>query len=136
MKQDTQHIVMIIDDNHLLREIFSTSLEMDGHQVLQAGNGEEALTLLNSLKKTSYPDCIILDLIMPTMDGNTFLKVMEEKSHEEFKKIPIIICSATGVYDKTPQIRDELTKPVDLVLLSQTVKKNLDRLLTSHEIIS
>ena len=61
--------ILIIEDEKILREAYYTILTQEGFTVFQAANGKEALPLL--VKK---PDVILLDLLMPAMDGFTFLK--------------------------------------------------------------
>ncbi len=115
--------ILIVDDDNDLREIFSSSLELDGHTVLQATNGQVALDILLTLETAELPDCIVLDLMMPVMDGNSFLKVLSSPSGASFSKIPVIVCSGFGVYTESEQIFRKLDKPVHLETLNRTVEE-------------
>ena len=83
--------VLIIDDDTDLREIFSSNLELDGYNVAQAENGRVALDLLERLETSAYPDCIVLDLMMPVMDGNSFLKALNSPQWEKFNQICVML---------------------------------------------
>src|SRR5690606_27615215 len=92
--------VLIVEDDVCLREVFAMMIQMDGHTVIEAENGQHALEILNHFPER--PDCILLDLMMPVMDGKTFIQNIKEMPAH--KDIPIIVCSAYGEYEKTPQI--------------------------------
>lgn len=62
--------VLIIEDNETLNEAYKLILEKDGHEVSTAFNGEEGLEKLKEVK----PDLILLDMLMPKMDGLEFLR--------------------------------------------------------------
>ena len=62
---DTQRTIMVVDDNPDIITIVKTILEGKGYQVLSASSGQELLNLLTDRK----PDLIILDIMMPEMDG-------------------------------------------------------------------
>jgi DNA-binding response OmpR family regulator len=62
--------VLIVEDNETLNEAYKLILEKDGHEVTTAFNGEEGLERL----KVSTPDLILLDMLMPKMDGLEFLR--------------------------------------------------------------
>lgn len=113
--------ILIVEDDTCLREVFAMMIEMDGHTVIEAENGHHALEILSqSLEK---PDCILLDLMMPVMDGKTFIQnIKEMPAHND---IPIIVCSAQGEYERTPQVYTRMDKPVDLSLLGKAIKECL-----------
>ena len=99
--------VLIIDDESLIRDVVKEYCKNEGFNVLEAENGEEGLELLEA----NNVDIIVLDIMMPKMDGYTFFSKMKEKYD-----IPTIVLSARGEeYDKlfgfSVGIDDYLTKP-------------------------
>jgi CheY-like chemotaxis protein len=78
--------ILIVDDSYINRELIMGFLIGYDVNIIEAGNGHEALDILAS----STPDLILLDLIMPDMDGFEFLKVMKTKNN----KIPVIVLTA------------------------------------------
>lgn len=62
--------ILIVEDNKTLNQVYSFILEKDGHEVVRVHDGESGLKAV----KRSTPDVILLDLLMPKMDGVTFLK--------------------------------------------------------------
>lgn len=82
--------VLIIEDDKFLRELAAQKLEKEGFSVAGATNGQEGIELLEK----ESPNVIILDLILPGMDGFEVLKKVRTESN--FKTIPIIILSNLG----------------------------------------
>lgn len=82
--------VLIIEDDKFLRELAAQKLEKEGFSVAGATNGQEGLNLLESER----PNVIILDLILPGMDGFETLRKIRTESN--FKTIPVIILSNLG----------------------------------------
>ncbi len=80
---------MLVDDNADLRETLALLLRCDGHQVIEAADGQLALDALESA--TTF-HLIILDLMMPVMDGATFLARKAEGAHAA---IPVLIFSSS-----------------------------------------
>ena len=73
---------------HQAREILRRMLESDGWSVVEAANGREALDCLEK----GCPGLIVLDLMMPEMDGFEFLRELQQ--HEEWRSIPIVVVTA------------------------------------------
>src|SRR5690242_11377316 len=88
-KARTSRTVLIIDDEQDIREIFETVLRYDGYDVLSASDGEQAMDLL---RQGARPDAILLDLMMPQMDGWQF-RVAQRKD-PALAAIPVIAVSA------------------------------------------
>ncbi|HEY2585393.1 MAG TPA: response regulator [Tepidisphaeraceae bacterium] len=82
--------ILIVDDEPILRQLFQNVLEHDGHLVLTAANGRDALEVM----RERVPDLIMLDLLMPTMDGTTFLRLM--RRHSDWAHVPVVIMSAVA----------------------------------------
>ena len=82
--------VLIVEDDAELREILRAEFELEGLTALTATNGSEAVSAARQLK----PDLILMDLMMPVMDGIEATKIV--KGNEETKFIPIIMLTAAG----------------------------------------
>ena len=80
--------VLVVDDELDVRELLTIFLEAHGYQVRQAANGAEALLLMGHWR----PDLVVLDLMMPEMDGRAFLT--EQHRVAGFADIPVLIVSA------------------------------------------
>ena len=80
--------VLIADDDITLRDMYQTRLETDSYKVLVSADGEETLQIVKDQK----PDIVLLDIMMPKMNGLDVLAHM--KKDEEMKKIPVIILTA------------------------------------------
>lgn len=78
--------ILIAEDEKPLLKILSKRVEENGYEVIQASDGEEALSKFHSLK----PDLLILDIIMPRKNG---FEVIEEIRHKEQDSTPIIVIS-------------------------------------------
>jgi CheY-like chemotaxis protein len=101
--------VLLVDDNDTCRDVYSMVLEDAGYQVIPAENGLDAVTALDHMAQP--PDAIVLDLVMPIMDGWQFMDVLKGRHLAE--PIPILITSASH----QPGLRGIeaafLPKPVD-----------------------
>lgn len=76
--------IMIVEDDAFVMDIYSTKLNQEGYEVLPAENGAEAMKKLEK----EIPDLILLDIIMPYVDGLQVLKKI--KADERLKDIPVI----------------------------------------------
>ena len=90
---DTNKTIMVVDDNPDIITIVKTILEGKGYTVLSASSGPELLNLLKNQK----PDLIILDIMMPEMDG---LEVLSQlKAVSETATVPVILLTAKVQYE-------------------------------------
>ena len=87
----SQKKIMIVEDNPINREILCAILS-DQYEVLQAENGQEALELLRTCKNDIA--LILLDVVMPVMDGHTFLDKV--KADPELAVIPVIVMTQSN----------------------------------------
>jgi DNA-binding response OmpR family regulator len=116
--------ILIVDDNPANRDIFETRLAVHGYEIYTAGDGEEGLALARERK----PDLILLDVMMPKMDG---IEVCQHlKGDGDLSFIPIILVTAkTDPKDVVAGLEagaDEyLAKPVDQTALVARVKSML-----------
>jgi CheY-like chemotaxis protein len=124
----TKKTVLVVDDDFDLRETLAMALEAENYRVLTASNGKDALDLLvaNSPEEIS---CIVLDLMMPEMDGKEFLKRLHE-DYEAFAKIPVIVATAMGVPMQNvliPYPVARIQKPMELDALYQILATTLEK---------
>nr|BBH92356.1 DNA-binding response regulator [Thermogemmatispora argillosa] len=115
-------ILCVDDDPHLLR-LVSRNLELEGYAVLTAGDGEQALTVF----KEQQPDLILLDVMMPRLDGFSVCQRVRE-----YSGVPIILLTARGQdQDKVRGLDlgadDYLTKPFSIEELLARVRAVLRR---------
>lgn len=80
--------ILIIEDDNFLQGLEAKKLEKEGYGVVMASNATEAFSILNSDKKI---DLILLDLLLPEIDGFTILQKVRED--EKIKSIPVIVFS-------------------------------------------
>ena len=99
--------VLIVDDDEVMRRVIRTVLEQDGWKIIDASNGRQALMQLAEAR----PDVIVLDLMMPEMDGFEFLDEMRRRS--EWRDIPVLVVTAK---DLTTEDRRRLNGCVERVL--------------------
>jgi CheY-like chemotaxis protein len=102
-------VVLLVDDDTLVREAISKLLGASGYSVLQAENGQEALAVL---KKTPREQCmILLDLAMPVMDGREFLE--RRASDPMLCRIPVVVVSGNPPFGEPLKgVHGYLQKPV------------------------
>jgi len=105
-------VVLIVDDDRVVRKLLSRMLEQEGHEVIEASRAEIGL----SLAKSRRPDLILLDVMMPEMDG--FEAIKQLRSDPTTADSPVIFLSAkTQTSDKVRGLElgasDYISKPVD-----------------------
>ena len=118
--------ILVVDDDRNLRKIIATNLELAGYDVTAAANGEEALTALEQLQ----PDLVILDVMMPAMDGYEVARRI--RAHPVNARVPIIMLTAKSeVEDKISGFDagadDYITKPFGPQELLARVKAKIRR---------
>ena len=82
--------ILFIEDDPLIVKIYTTRLTADGYQVFSAENGEEGL----KVAEKEIPDIIILDVMMPKIDGFGVLEKL--RAHEQLKSKPVLVYSNLG----------------------------------------
>lgn len=107
--------VLIIDDTYEIRESLAEALRNEKFETISAINGQDALDLLATLQASDYPGLIILDIMMPIMDGNEFLRQIQSNHSDTLAKIPLIVISAKADFEfSLPEGTEFLRKPIDL----------------------
>ncbi len=123
MKRNRQ--ILLVEDDLYSSETLKFALEAKDHKVTLATNGRDALNMVNN----EIPQLIILDIMMPKMDGYHFCRLL--KFDARFKHIPVIIVSSK-IQEADRKLGlacggDEyITKPYDLNMLINTVEKYID----------
>jgi class 3 adenylate cyclase len=118
--------ILVVDDNEANRALLERRLLRDGHTILHAGDGEEALVQLRR-----HPvDLVLLDVLMPRMTGREVLRVM--KADASLRHLPVILISGLDDIDSLVDgieggAEDYLTKPFDPVLLRARIGASLER---------
>lgn len=87
MNEKNNKVIMIVEDDNFVVDIYRKKLQEEGFMVLEAPDGLSAWEKLQD--KANYPDLILLDIIMPQMNGLDLLKKIN--SDENLKKIPVIL---------------------------------------------
>ena len=114
-------LLMLVDDDEDIREVLRLFLEIDGYRVTTATDG---IVAFEQLKKTSErPSLILLDLMMPRMDGEQFMKTLRSSP---FADIPVVIMSGhREAGEKAKQLNGNccLMKPVEFDELMAVVHR-------------
>ena len=118
--------ILVVDDDRNLRKIIQTNLELAGYDVTTAGNGNDALRILDSMQ----PDLVVLDVMMPIIDGYEVARRI--RRHPSNAHVPIIMLTAKGeVDDKLAGFEagadDYMTKPFGPQELLARVKAKIRR---------
>ena len=118
--------ILIADDNRVNRLLLSRSLEGQGHTIVFAEHGREALALLRS----QHVDLLLLDVLMPELDGYEVLAELKSDTH--LRDIPVVMTSSLDEIDSVVKCvemgaEDYLTKPINPVLLSARITASLEK---------
>jgi CheY-like chemotaxis protein len=115
-------LVLVVDDDPDIRDMIGQALELEGWSVVGAANGEEALRVA---RRGPRPDVILLDLMMPVMNGWEFMD--EQRRDSVLATIPVVLISGDErLTEKAARARVAgfLKKPMDLVELLDTVQRH------------
>lgn len=121
--------ILVIDDDPDIRSTLFSALELVGYDVLTASSGLEGLQVLEKEKEKIR--CIILDVMMPNMNGFEFLERVKNHSASKIARIPVIVATAKGNQvdsGKLEHASARIQKPMDLDLLYQVVKDQVELL--------
>lgn len=115
--------IMIVDDDNLVSELLNTFLQREGYRVIMARDGTSALGLL----QVCSPDLILMDLIMPGINGVALLSVVRRHS-----QVPIIMISAISEPSFVQKALadgadDYVTKPFKLPVLKASIEALLNK---------
>ncbi|NLG18505.1 MAG: response regulator [Fibrobacter sp.] len=117
--------IMVIDDDPVIRELLRFNLAARGYEVISVSSGGEALEILAD----EQPDIVLLDVIMPEMDGWEVLKIMRDHFEHFGMKILMLTAKSTEkdkLIGKSILKADEyITKPFDIDDLLKTIEAML-----------
>ena len=108
--------IVVVDDNADIRDLSTTVLDAAGYHVREAENGEEALELLDQLEHP--PSLVLLDMMMPVMDGASFLQHV--RARDQARTLPVVVVTASGE-ESVPGATRVVAKPTSPEALLQLV---------------
>jgi adenylate cyclase len=122
----TPGAILIADDNPVNRLLLGRGLEQEGHTVVFAEDGHEALALL----RQQHFDLLLLDVMMPELDGYQVLAELKEDAH--LREIPVVMTSSLDELDSVVKCvemgaEDYLSKPINPVLLNARITASLEK---------
>jgi len=118
--------ILVVDDDPAILELVKVNIELMGHEVITTNDGTKGF----ALAKQELPDLIVLDVMMPEVDG--FTVAQRVRQNEDTKEIPILMLTALGMLQDKVQgfnsgVDDYLVKPFELEELKVRVKALLRR---------
>ncbi len=119
--------ILLVEDNELNMEIAQFLLEDEGAIVTKAWNGQEAVEIFADAKPGSF-DVILMDIMMPVMDGMTATRTIRAMEREDAASIPIIAMTANAFTDdirrhKSAGMNEQISKPLELEKMKETLVK-------------
>lgn len=116
--------ILVADDNDDIRRVVRWMLEQKGYAVIEAADGQQAVATAVSQR----PDLILMDLIMPVVDG--FDAVRRLREHEELRGVPVIAMTARDAATSRDRadglgFNQYLSKPLDFLRLNVVIEKLL-----------
>lgn len=119
--------ILVVDDEPDIRQLVQLNLELDGHRVLTASNGNEALAVLED----EIPDVMLLDLNMPELDGWSVLQRIKDAGDADVNQIPVLMLTAYDTADYRVRGGIEgairyLTKPFSPNTLREEIREALE----------
>ena len=119
--------VLLAEDNELNMEIAEFVLQNEGAEVTKAWNGQEAVELFRKSESGEF-DVILMDIMMPVLNGYEAAKRIRSLDREDAKKIPIIAMTANAFTEdriraKEAGMDEHVAKPVDAELLVKVIHK-------------
>jgi two-component system phosphate regulon response regulator PhoB len=118
--------ILVVEDEAHIRRVLEYNLKLDGFEVYLAEDGATGLKIANDKK----PDVILLDWLMPVMNGLQVLAKL--KANSDTKHIPVLMLTAKGMLSDVTQALemgadDYITKPFNPIQLGKTIKEILEK---------
>ena len=129
MQPENAEKILIVDDEKDIRKLVGIYLKRQGYQILEAENGKQAIDLV---RENSDIDLIIMDIMMPVMNGYEAAKMIRSLDREDSKVIPIIAMTANAFTEdkmraKEAGMDEHIAKPVDGKLLVKVINELVKR---------
>ena len=127
--------ILVVDDDRGVREVVKTTLQENGYQLMEAADGIEGYAAAADAAVAEKPDLIVLDLMLPKLNGFEVLEKLKENPQTSY--IPVVILTARGQsQDETRALRsgatDYMTKPWSADELADRVRIALDQRRTAR----
>jgi CheY-like chemotaxis protein len=119
---EEQGPVLVVDDDHEIRSAVRELLEGEGYRVFQAVDGRDALAVLAAIP---FPRLIVLDLLMPIMNGWELLRAL--KRDPRLAAVPVVVLSAVTDFSPDEELTRFLRKPLDVDQLLALVHELTNR---------
>jgi CheY-like chemotaxis protein len=113
-----QKMVLLVEDDPDIRDIVQDVLEAEGYDVVPASHGKQALEFLNEVRGGEPPALVILDMMMPLVDGRHVLEAIRNDEH--LSSVPVVVMSAVA-HEKPAGAAAFLRKPFSLDTLFDAV---------------
>jgi len=114
-----QKTVLLVEDDLEIRDILQDLLEAEGYDVVPASHGRQALEFLQATPSENLPHLVVLDMMMPLVDGSQVLASM--KSDPKLSPIPVVVLSAVA-RERPAGAAAFLRKPIPLQKLFDTIR--------------
>lgn len=119
-----ERTVLVVEDDERIQRLVEIVLRGEGYRVVQAGDGREALDMIEDLQ----PDVVLLDLMLPVLDGWTLRERLRQKPSTA--AIPIVLMSAVRNLAQTAReldVAEYLSKPFEIDDLLGSVRRQVER---------
>ena len=117
--------ILLVEDNELNMEIAEFVIQSEGASVVKAWNGQEAVEAFEKSASSEF-DAILMDVMMPVMNGYEATKIIRSMDRSDAKKIPIIAMTANAfvedrIKSKEAGMNEHVSKPIDMKLLVEII---------------
>jgi len=115
-------LILLVEDDADIRESLVELLQAEGHVVDTAANGREAVERLE--RPTAVPGIVLLDLMMPVMNGRDFLAAMKGLGDQAKRALPVVVLTASRERFDDPNVVAWAKKPIDVPALLSLIERH------------
>ena len=118
--------ILVVEDEPEIQRLIEWILSLEGMEVELAGNGKEAILKLTETPSSALPDLILLDLLMPILNGSEFLE-WKRRSSPAIRDVPVIITTGVSAPNlvQNCDVAGVLQKPISADLLIRKIRQTL-----------